>query len=101
MVSGNDVQNAHFDLYSDPRRYIWSYQDVKTLPNLEIETFKRFPDVDQIGKYLNLMEMSARFVTNDDEDIKLGFQDFKDVLDSIESNEDIYAKLTEVEEALV
>lgn len=101
MVSGNDLQNAYFDLYSELRRYIWSYQDVKTLANLEIEIFKRFPDVDQIRKYLNLMEMSARFVTNDDEDIKLAFQDFKDVLDSIESNEDIYAKLTEVEEALV
>ena len=94
MVSGNDLQNAYFDLYSELRRYIWSYQDVKTLANLEIETFKRFPDVDQIRKYLNLMEMSARFVTNDDEDIKL-------VLDSIQSSEDIYAKLTEVEEALV
>ena len=101
MISGNDLQNAYFDLYSELRRYIWSYQDVKTLANLEIETFKRFPDVDQIRKYLNLMEMSACFVTNDDEDIKLAFQDFKDVLDSIESNDDIYAKLTEVEEALV
>lgn len=101
MVSGNDLQNAYIDLYSELRRYIWSYQDVKTLANLEIETFKRFPDVDQIRKYLNLMEMSARFVTNDDEDIKLAFQDFKDVLYSIQSSEDIYAKLTEVEEALV
>ena len=100
MVSGNELQNAYIDLYSELRRYIWSYQDVRTLANLEIETFKRFPDVSQVRKYLNLMEMSARFVTNDDEDVMLAFQDFKDVLDSIDSPDHLYAKLIEVEEAL-
>lgn len=100
MVSGNDLQNAYIDLYSQLRRYIWSYQDVRTLANLEIETFKRFSDVDQVKKYLNLMEMSARFVTNDDEEVMLAFQDFRDVLDSIDSPDHMYAKLTEVEEAL-
>ena len=100
MISGNELQNAYIDLYSELRRYIWSYQDVRTLANLEIETFKRFPDIDQVRKYLNLMEMSARFVTNDDEDVMLAFQDFKDVLDSIDSPDHLYAKLSEVEEAL-
>lgn len=46
------------------------------------------------------MEMSARFVTNDDEEVMLAFQDFRDVLDSIDSPDHMYAKLTEVEEAL-
>lgn len=100
MINTSELQQAYIDLYVQLMRYIWDYSSVQILARLEIATYKRFPDVDEVRRYLNLLRMSARTVTRDDEDVMNAFDDFQDVLDSIDDNSAMYAKLDEVEEVI-
>ena len=100
MTNTSELQQAYIDLYVQLMRYIWDYSSVQIIARLEIATYKRFPDVDEVKRYLNLLRMSARTVTRDDEDVMNAFDDFQNVLDSIDDNSAMYAKLDEVEEVI-
>lgn len=100
MTNTSELQQAYIDLYVQLMRYIWDYSSVQIIARLEIATYKRFPDIDEVKRYLNLLRMSARTVTRDDEDVMNAFDDFQNVLDSIDDNSAMYAKLDEVEEVI-
>ena len=100
MTNTSELQQAYIDLYVQLMRYIWDYSSVQIIARLEIATYKRFPDIDEVKRYLNLLRISARTVTRDDEDVMNAFDDFQNVLDSIDDNSAMYAKLDEVEEVI-
>lgn len=100
MTNGSELQNAYINLYKELRRYVWDYMSIRTLAELEVSTFTRFPDVDDIRKYLNIMKVSALNVARDDEDLMNAFDDFYYILDSCETSSSVFAKLSQVQEVL-
>ena len=100
LINTSELHQAYIDLYVQLMRYIWDYSSVQVLARLEVATYRRFPDVDEIRRYLNLLRMSARTVTRDDEDVMKEFDNFNQILESIESSSEMYAKLVEVEEVI-
>ena len=43
-MNSNEIQNAYVDLYTQMRKYIWPFDVIDILVDLEIESFKSFPD---------------------------------------------------------
>ena len=92
MITAISLQNLYNDLYTSLRKYIWDFDIVETIANLEIETYKSFPDMQLLIKYLiNLKRRIAdTSILNEDEELKDHIDAFKSALDE---NADIYANL--------
>lgn len=98
MTTSTRLQNCYIHLYSELRRFIWDYNAVFTLGNLEAAVYQRFPDMDDVKKWLNMMYMEARSTTRDDEAVMKAFDEF---FRALEPSNNIYSKLPQVEEVII
>ncbi len=94
MLSSNDLQSVYIKLYKNLRNYIWDFQIVEMIANLEISVYKVFPDVNEIRNNLISLKNNIKDVLSDDEDLSVSFQNFSDTLDSEDIT--IYAKLNQL-----
>lgn len=83
MIAAAILQSAYNDLYKQLRNYIWDYETVVKLADLEVATYMTFPDIDKIhhafGKLKSDIETSD--VWSDDEDLQKAVDSFEDKLD--------------------
>ena len=100
MIDTKELQRAYINMYSAMRNYIWDYNAVKSLANLEVETFSAFPDIQKVRTYLNILKLYARQTTDNDPDVLDTFDEFNDILEKCETS-NIYSSLMQVEEVLV
>jgi len=94
MISSNRLQDCYVNLYICLREYIWDLEVVEIISELEIETYRVFPDTAKIGKWLSKLKREIRSdgVSNDDK-----LQDVIDEFESVLSNaNDMYATLKSV-----
>lgn len=89
MITSRMLQNEYVDLYKAIRCYIWPIQVVEAIANLEIATYKSFPDVDEVKSDLNRVIYFVNLYVNDDEDLKKACDSFKERL----NDSSLYAKL--------
>lgn len=92
MISSTQFQLAYNRLYKYIREYIWDFETINALADLEIETYKSFPDLDTLSKCLSTLK---RLVNNtevllDDEDLNDAFERFQGLLDTKDT---LYANL--------
>ena len=97
MISSSQIQNAYINLYKEIRNYIWGYNVVEHIAELEIEVFKRCPDIMLVGTYLDRLNYDMKRVCKDDEYLQSAFEDFKDL---IGDNETTFYKLNKVDEVI-
>ena len=95
MISSSEIQSAYNDLYKEIRKYIWGFDAVNALADLEIASYTACADVYEIKKRLDLLHMYAKEVERDDEDLKSAFDAFYKLLDD---QSDVYVKLLKVKE---
>ena len=81
MLSSIDIQRKYVEFYRNMRNYIWPYSAVECLADLEIETYKAFPDVNNIRKKLFELYPYIKNTLRDDEDFNSAYEDFRDALD--------------------
>lgn len=98
MNSSKEIQNAYVDMYTNLRNYIWEFDTVERLANLEIEVYNSFPDIDKIKSAFNALYLDVRYVLNEDEKLSESVEGFKELIESIEG--DFYLKLAKVQEAI-
>ena len=97
MFNNMDIQNAYITLYRELRRYIWGFDVVDAIAELEIASYRTCPDIDEVrGKY-NQLEYLVKFTAQDDEELREALDDFNDV---INSGETTYAMLRRVNEVI-
>lgn len=74
------------------RNYIWDFRTVEVLANLEVDTYKRFPNIDDIVKDTNQLKrlISTTDVFQDDLELQKSFNRFEDLLSDIDT---VYADL--------
>lgn len=95
MLSSKDLQNAYVKLYKALREYIWEYRTVECIANLEIAVHTTFPDLTEIRKLFNSLNLDVRDAANGDEDLEAALTRFKEL---IEKDETLFAKLEKVSE---
>lgn len=97
MISSLELQAKYNNLYEQIRKYIWRFDVVNSLADLEIEVYKSFPDINQVRKYFYALNYGVSDTARDDEDLKSALDSFKDM---IESDDDIYTNILRVNEVI-
>lgn len=70
MTSSVIIQNKYISLYKLLRNYLWNFQTVEDIAELEMECFRALPDVDRIKMKLNAVSNAAIYVIRDDDKLK-------------------------------
>lgn len=85
-------------MYTYLRNYIWGFDTVERLANLEIAVYSSFPDIDEIKSIFNTLYVDVKDVLDEDEELAEAVNSFKELIESIEG--DFYLKLDKVQEAI-
>lgn len=100
MLTSQIMQQCYIDLYKELRRYIWDYDTINDIVNLEISTFQAFPDISEVQKYLNLVKLDIKSTVPEDEELYDAVEAFADKLAELSTSDDVYHKLPQVEEVI-
>ena len=97
MLNVMYIQQAYIDLYTYLRNYIWSYDVVEKIANLEISVYKACPNIADIKH--NLYELHSHIYPyfNKDEELKESYEAFEDMMDECDTT---YIKLKSVNEVV-
>lgn len=81
MTSSVIIQNKYISLYKLLRNYLWNFQTVEDIAELEMECFRALPDVDRIKMKLNAVSNAAIYVIRDDDKLKECLDSFYELLE--------------------
>ena len=70
MISSKQLQNSYNRLYKCLREYIWPSDIISCIADLEIETYKAFPDLKCVRDSYNRLKFNCLRYIDDDEDMK-------------------------------
>lgn len=96
MILGSDIQFIYIELYSELRKYILDLNIVEALADLEVETYKLFPDIDRLSEYINKLRYFIHDTISDKE-VDKWINEFIEVLNS---DTDLYANLVKFTEVI-
>lgn len=83
MIAAAIIQSAYNDLYKQLRNYIWEYETVVKIANLEVASYMAFPDIDDIRRaYSELKsDVTSSDVWSDDKELQKSMDRFEEKLD--------------------
>ena len=83
MIAAAMIQQAYIDLYRQIRNYIWDYDTVVKLAELEVASYMAFPDIDKVRYALDQLkvELNSSDVYAEDEDLQNAVDNFSETLD--------------------
>lgn len=86
------LQSAYNALYVQMRRYVWDFETVEALADLEVSVYQAFPDVEKLSnKFQKLKRIVSYFdVYTEDDILSQSFDKFETLLDE---DTEIYASL--------
>lgn len=101
MITATNLQCAYNDLYKEVRRYIWDFETVSALADLEVATYQTFPDIDQLKIAFSTFKryVDSTGLLRDDEDLKRAFDAFDEILS--DDDLELYANIKSFQEVLV
>lgn len=91
MISAKQLQSSYNKLYECLRNYIWPYDIVNTIAELEIAVYDTFPNTSAILIHFTHLNNFCKLYLSDDQDLTEALSDFDDTLKQADSG--IYAKL--------
>jgi hypothetical protein len=96
IIDMHDISYAYVNLYRQLRNYIWPYETVEHIAELEIAVHSRFPNLQDVKRYFNLLRQDISRSDIEDEDLDKAVKQFES---KIESNDSLlYATLPKIEE---
>ncbi len=97
MISSVKIQNNYNRLYAQFRKYIWDYDTIDKLAELEVECYKAIPDTDLVFSIAEKLQREIRDVLEEDEDFEKSFDRFMNYIENADDRNP-YLKLYEVKE---
>ena len=98
MLSSSDMQLVYVELYKVMRNYVWSFDVVEQLADLEVEVYQAFPNMSTVRskfeKLRNLISEQCRA----DEELEAVVSDFDE---TIQSDDTLYARIYQVSEVAI
>lgn len=89
MILGSDLQFIYTELYSALRKYILDLKTVEALADLEVETYKLFPNPSKLSEYITKLKYCIYDIISDKE--VDGF--INEFIEVLTSDTDLYANL--------
>lgn len=99
MITANKLQNSYNFLYENMRNYIWDFETVTALADLEVATYQRFPDIDSVGNKLAVLKKrtASSDAYKEDDELKNAFDEFES---SINDADNLYASIKTFKEVI-
>lgn len=99
MTSYLEIARRYEDFYNEFRRYLWPYNVLEDLANVETGIYTAFTDVDKLKAYIERLKSPIKVLLKDTEDEKLKktFDSLYKIISEL-TNDNIYAYLRRVEE---
>lgn len=97
MVSAKEIQNCYVNMYKQIRNYVWDFNTIDLLANLEAEIYSAFPDTSKLKSCFMRFKQCISDALKDDEELA---QSVKHLEDSIDQASSIYCKLERVQEVV-
>lgn len=98
MITATQLQGLYNKLYKEIRKYIWDFETVNALADLEVETYKSFPDMDELVKRFEAFKrcVMTTDILQEDKDTKKALDAFEEAINSEDCT--MYANLTTFQE---
>ena len=82
MIAAAILQSAYNDLYTKLRNYIWDYETVVKIADLEVATYMAFPDIDNIRRAFSKLSVDIKDsdIYSDDEELQQALDEFDEKL---------------------
>ena len=82
MIAAAILQSAYNDLYIKLRNYIWDYETVVKIADLEVATYMAFPDIDNIRRAFSKLSVDIKDsdIYSDDEELQQALDEFDEKL---------------------
>ena len=97
LTETNQLKTAYNRMYAVLIDSIWDYDIVEALVDVELETYKIFPDIESLRNKLRSLRMLVR-QTADESRILDAISTFSDAVDDVEG---VYAKIVYPKEVSV
>ena len=83
MIAAAILQSAYNDLYTQLRNYIWDYETVVKIADLEVATYMAFPDIDNIKRAFSKLSVDIKDsdIYSDDEKLQQALDEFDEKLE--------------------
>ncbi len=90
VITSSDIQVKYEQLYHFLMEFLWEFNTVQALADLEIAVFKRFPDKEEMQRCLRELKLSISYTYNElSEDDEAEFKEtFEDLEEAIENYEE-------------
>lgn len=95
MLDFIDLKTYYIDMYKEIRNYIWDFNTVECLAELEISVYRRFPDLHEIRDKFKRFYSCISNICLDDEDLDNAVTSFKNL---INSTNETYARIMQPQE---
>lgn len=95
MISLQDLKRNYVKFYTEVKNYIWPFDAVKDLAELEVAIFDRFPDMHNVRNLFNRFRSDIYNEIYEYEELKEAVDKFQEF---IEKDDDIYSQLSAVTE---
>lgn len=95
-VSSQDLRNEYVKFYNEVRRYLWPFQVLKDLAEIETNIYSAFMDVDKLRVDFAKLRKAMKDVLKDDKPLSTEVEKMQNLLDS--DNPGSYFRLPRVNE---
>lgn len=96
MLNSSQLKNAYNYLYEQMRKYIWNFDTVKLLAEIEVSCYTAFPNINELKYKCDRLQFAIKPIAQDDEDLQKSLDELVELLDS----DSIFMKLDSVEEVI-
>lgn len=86
MISSRDFQNRYEVFYDQMRQYLWSYDTLELLAQVEADIYSAFIDREKLASDFYKMSTSLKEVLKEDEDFQKAYDKLRELIDSEEES---------------
>lgn len=90
MINSVRLQDAYINLYSELRKYIWRFDIVKLIADLEVAVFTRFQNINRVNDVITKLYSEIEDLITEDDDLNEAFNKFFDIIQEADT---VYVKI--------
>lgn len=96
MISSQDFRNKYEKFYDNMRLYLWPYDTLEQLGQVEVDIYSAFIDRDKLSSDFYRLSSSLKDVLEEDKEFNKAYKDLQKVIDA--EDRDSYHYIQRVEE---
>lgn len=90
MINSVRLQDAYINLYSELRKYIWRFDIVELIADLEVAVFTRFQNINRVNELITKLYSEIKDLITEDDDLNEAFNKFFDIIQDADT---VYVKI--------